>query len=324
MIAGRIKWGWIGLLLIFGGIACESSFAEQYPTRSIRNIVPFPPGATTDAVGRLMARELGKRLGQTVVVDNRGGAGGGLGTRIGAQAAANGYTLITTTNAVMTIVPQISDAGFDPFKDLVPVAFAGEAYSVLAVSPSLPVKSVGDLVAYAKRNPGKLNYGSAGVGSMAHIQMELLKMKTGIEIVHVPFQGGGPAIGAAIAGEVQAVFDLASFPHVESGRLRGLAVNGSDRWVGLPALPTMREAGVKEWNFSLWYALLAPAKTPEHVVKLISRHWADAMDDPQVNKQLRDLGLRPIKETPEMTAQRIRTDYKNMTELLKAANIRKE
>lgn len=309
------------LILLLVGAAMHAHCADSYPTRPVRNIVPFPPGATTDAVGRLMARELGKRLGQTVVVDNRGGAGGAIGTKIGANAAPDGYTIITTTSAVMTIVPQISEAGFDAFKDVVPVAFAGEAYSVLAVSPTLPAKSLDELIAYAKKNPGKLNYGSAGVGSMAHIQMEMLKLRAGIDIVHVPFQGGGPAIAAAIAGEVQAVFDLASYPQVDAGRLRGMAVNGPDRWPGLPNLPTMREAGIKNWNISLWYGLMAPSKTPAHIVRKLATLWSEAMDDPQVDKQLRDFGLRPIKESPEKFQERIKADYKTMTEVLNSAKI---
>jgi tripartite-type tricarboxylate transporter receptor subunit TctC len=300
------------------GLACATAaaMAQTYPDKAIRMIVPFPPGATTDKVGRLMGQELSKRLKQPVVVQNVGGAGGAIGTRQVIGAPADGYTLLTTTSAVMTVASQVSEAKFDPEKELVPIAFVGEAFSVIAVNPELPIHNLAELMDYAAKNPGKFNYGSAGYGSMGNIHFELLKYLTNLQVSHVPYRGGGPAITAAIAGEVQAVFDPAAMPLAQAGRLRPIAVHGPSRWSALPGVPTIAESGVRNWDLPIWYGLVAAAGTPPEIVAAVSRAWNEAMDDPAVQRQLEQVGISPRKESPEQLGTRISADLARIRGLL--------
>src|SRR3954466_7212775 len=241
--------------------------AQTYPTKPVRLIVPFPPGGSNDIVGRLMAQELTDKLGKQVVVDNRGGAGGVLGTEIAASADPDGHTLLMISVAY-AFNPAMYKLRFDPEKAFVPISILGTGPNALTVTPKLPANSVKDLIALAKAQPGKLNYASSGVGTFQHLGSELFRIMAGINIVHVPFKGGGPAMADVMAGNTEICIAslIQVIPHVDSKRLKLLGIGGAKRAKIYPNVPTVAEAGVPGYDSSNWWGLLAPAKTPQPVV----------------------------------------------------------
>ncbi len=292
--------------------------AEGYRSkRPIRLVVPFTPGATSDTAARIVARALQAQLDRPIVVENRPGAGGGVGSLAVAQAAPDGLTLLNATSATLSIVPRLTSIGYEPLRDLVPVAFEGEAWSVLAVHPSVEANSVEELLALARRQPGVLNYASSGIGSFGHVIGALLFQQGGAEAVHVPYPGAAPAVNSVVAGDTQVIFDAASMPLVQAGRLRGLAVLGSTRWDAVPALPTLAELGLAEgWPAPLWYGLAAPARVPADIIAELNAAVAVAHDDPEVAAAFHRIGLRPAKYEPELLATRLAQDWENMGRLL--------
>jgi tripartite-type tricarboxylate transporter receptor subunit TctC len=273
--------------------------ADDYPNRPIRLIIPFPPGGSNDVVGRLVARHLSDQLGQQVYVDNRGGAGGTIGTDSAAKASPDGYTLLVISLA-HAVNPWLYKLTYDPIKSFAPVASFGSGTNVLAVNPELPVNSVQELIALAKQKPGQLQYASAGIGSFQHLGGELFKLMAGVDMVHIPYRGGGPAMTDVIGGHTKIVFSslIQTTPHVKSGQLKALATGGAKRNPVLPDVPTIAESGVPGYEANNWWGMLVPAGTPPAIVEKLNKAVSAALDAPELQKQFETEGASIVKMTP--------------------------
>jgi tripartite-type tricarboxylate transporter receptor subunit TctC len=269
--------------------------ADDYPSRSIRLIIPFPPGGSNDVVGRIIANQLGRSLGQQVFVDNRSGAGGVVGSDLAAKAAPDGYTLLVVSIA-HAVDPWLYKTPFDPVKDFAPVSIFATGTNVLTVNPKLPVNSVAELLAYAKDKPGVLNYASAGIGSFQHLSGELFKLMSHADIQHVPYKGGGPAMLAVIAGEDQVMFSsiVQTVPSIQSGSLRALATGGEKKSPILPDLPTISESGVPGYVATNWWGVVAPAGTPQPIVDKLHDAIAVVLKSADTQKFLANEGAAPV------------------------------
>jgi len=297
--------------------------ADTWPARPIRMIVAYPPGGGTDQVGRVMAEQLAQRLGQNVVVDNRGGATGNIGTELAARALPDGYTLLMGNVAPNAVnVSLFKKLAFDPVKDFSPVSLVAVTPNILVAHPSMPVKTVADLVALAKAKPGALNFPSAGVGSSSHLAGEMLKSMTGIDMVHVPYKGGGPALIATISGQVQIMFATlpAAMPHVKSGKVRPVAVTTVKRSQAMPDLPTIAESGVKGYEAATWYGLLAPARTPKPVIDRLHGETVQILAGP-VRQRLEAQGFELDGGTPAAFAAYIKSEITKWAKVIKQAGI---
>jgi tripartite-type tricarboxylate transporter receptor subunit TctC len=289
-----------GPLTIFGLLLMLAVFippatADDYPSRTIRLIIPFPPGGSNDVVGRIVANQLGQKLGQQVFVDNRAGAGGVVGTDVAAKSAPDGYTLLVISVA-HAVDPWIYKEPYDPIKDFVPVGILGTGTNVLTVNPKLPVNSVQDLLALARQKPGFLNYASAGIGSFQNLSGELFKLMAGVDIVHVPYKGGGPGMLAVIAGEDQVMFSsiVQTIPNIQSGLLHALATGGAKRSPILPDLPTIGEGGVPGYVASDWWGILAPAGTPAPIVAKLHDAIEEVLQSADTKKYMDQQGATPL------------------------------
>ncbi len=302
------------------------ALAADYPTRPIRFIVPFPPGGGNDIVGRIVAIRLGERLGQQVVVDNRGGAGGTIGTDLAAKAPADGHTLLINNVSLAvnaTLIPQLP---YDTVKDLAPVSLVGRQPNVLVVHPGLPARSVGDVLALAKSRPGAVNYGSGGIGTASHLATELLKLMTATELVHVPYKGLAPVLTDLMGGRLQLIIStLASaLPHVKAERMRPLAVTTARRSPFFPELPTMDEAGVKGYEFSTWYAIVTPRGTPAEVVRKLNGELAAVLQSPAVQEQFAAQGLEPTPSTPAELGAYLKSEVVKWGKVIRASGAKAE
>lgn len=297
--------------------------ADAWPVRPIRMIVAYPPGGGTDQVGRVMADQLAHGLGQNVVVDNRGGATGNIGTELAARAVPDGYTLLMGNVAPNAVnVSMFKKLGFDPVKDFSPVSLVAVTPNILVAHPSVPVKTISDLVALAKARPGTLNFPSAGVGSSSHLAGEMLKSMAGIDMVHIPYKGGGPALIATISGQVQIMFATmpAAMPHVKSGKVRPIAVTTAKRSLAMPDLPTIAESGVKGYEAATWYGLLAPARTPKPVIDRLHGGIVKILAGP-TRQRLEAQGFEPDGGTPAAFAMYIKSEIAKWAKVIKDANI---
>jgi tripartite-type tricarboxylate transporter receptor subunit TctC len=308
-----------------GVSAVTPAQAQNYPTKPVRLIVPFPPGGSNDIVGRVMAQELTEKLGKQVVVDNRGGAGGVLGSEIAANADADGHTLLIISVAY-AFNPALYKLRFDPEKAFVPIAMLGTGPNALTVSPKLPVNSVKDLIAMAKAQPGKLNYASAGVGSFQHLGSALFVIMSGTNIVHVPFKGGGPAMADVIAGNTEICLGslIQMIPHVDSKRLKLLGIGGAKRAKVYPNVPTIAEAGVPGYDSSNWWGILAPAKTPPGIVKQLQTTVAQIVAKPALQKQFESQGAEVVNVVGADFGKYIKTEMVKWTKVVKEAGIKAE
>jgi tripartite-type tricarboxylate transporter receptor subunit TctC len=316
---------------VFMALAMLASSANAadapFPNRPIRLVLPFPPGGGTDAVARVMAPKLGEILGVPVVVDNRPGAGGNVAAEAVAKAASDGYTLLMGFSSVMTVNKTLyASVPFDPVKDFEPIIQIATAEYFLVVNPELPVKSVEDLVRYAKAHPGKLNYASAGIASPLHLAGELFKSRAGVDIVHVPYKGGGPAALAVITGEAQVLFGsvASSMEQIKAGKLRALAVTGTERSPLAPDLPTLAESGFPDFRVTAWHALFAPAGTPRAVVTRLNEATVEALRSPELAKRIRAVGYEPTATSPQDLGNIVQTESAMWAKLIKSANIRSE
>lgn len=298
--------------------------AQGYPARVVRLVVGFPPGGGTDIGARLLAPKLAEYLGGQFVVENRPGASTNIATELVARAPADGHTLLFTTATLAINVSLQRSLPFDVLRDLAPVSMFCESPNVLVVNPTVPAKSVGEFVALARARPGALNYSSAGSGTTQHLAGELFKLRSGTDIVHVPFKGSAPSLTALIAGDVQASFANIPviLPHVRAGRLRALAVAGARRSELMPEVPTMREAGLEGAEVPIWYALLAPAATPREIVAALAGAVARATRDPELRKRLLEQGCEPIGNTPEEFGRQLREEMARWAEVIRAAGVR--
>ncbi|OFZ88393.1 MAG: hypothetical protein A3F74_19815 [Betaproteobacteria bacterium RIFCSPLOWO2_12_FULL_62_58] len=301
--------------------------ATNYPTKPIRLVITYPPGGDTDLVGRAVAQKLGEAWGQQVVVDNRGGAGGVLGTLIAKQAAADGYTLLLGTSAGMVLNPLLMNKiPYDPYQDFAPVSLVIVLPQLLAVHPGLAARNIREFIALAKAKPGQLNFGSSGVGTPNHLGGEMLKAMAGINIVHVPYKGGAASITDLIAGQVQLVISSAPsvVPHVRSGRLRALAIGSAKRSPALPEVPTVAESGLPGYEYTTWYGIFAPAKTPEAIVKKMNAEIVRMLADPQMTQRFQSQGGDPASSTPAQLTAYMREEMARWTRVIKTAGIRIE
>jgi tripartite-type tricarboxylate transporter receptor subunit TctC len=301
--------------------------ADDYPTRPITLIVPFPPGGSTTVMARNVADKMSATLGQPVVVENRGGAGGTIGTRSVAKAAPDGYTILLSYTATMAIAPSMNvNAGYDPRKDFVPIGMIGFAPNVLVVHPSLPARSVAELIAYAKAAPAPVQYGSPGVGTVNHLAGEYLASETGAKLQHVPYKGNGPAMGDLLGGHIPMMFVPipVALGNVKAGTLRGLAITTAKRSGLLPDLPTLAESGVPGFDVALRYGLMAPTGTPPAVIARLNRELNAALATEDVKQRLATDGAEALPGTPEAYAADVDADEKRWSGLVKKLGIKVE
>jgi tripartite-type tricarboxylate transporter receptor subunit TctC len=304
-----------------------ASAAEAYPSRPIRLIVPFPPGGGTDIMGRLVGNHLSEKLGVQTVVDNRGGAGGIIGTDLAAKANPDGYTLLIGSVSTISINPSLyPKLPFDTVKDLAPVSLIASTPSVLVVPANLPARSVKELIALAKAKPGQLNFGSAGSGTSHHLGGELFKVVSGIDIVHVPYKGTAPAVTDLVGGQVSMMIanTPAVLPMIKAGRLRPLAVTSLTRSALMPELPTVAESGLPDFEVIVWYGVLAPAATPKPLVVRLNEYLKQMARLPEVKERLASQGAEAISSTPEEFARKIRADKDKWAKVVRVAGVRAE
>jgi len=298
--------------------------AQQYPAKPVRIIVPFPPGGPTDIVARLMAPKMSEAMGQQFVVDNRGGAGGAIGTEQVVKSVADGYTLLMGTIGGLAVAKSLNPKlGYDTLRDLIPITQTVNVTSIFVVHPSVPAKNVRELLALAKAAPGKLNYASSGNGTAPHLAGELLKMTAKVNLTHVPYKGGAPALTALVSGEVDMSFEnsLIITPHIRSGKAKAIAVTSAKRSALLPELPTIGET-LPGYSASGWYGLLAPMATPKPVIVRLHLEAVKALRAPDVVEKLSSQGAEPVGSTPEEFTAFVRSEIDKWAALVKAANMR--
>jgi tripartite-type tricarboxylate transporter receptor subunit TctC len=308
----------LALLLAFAAPA-----AAEYPDRPVRLIIPFPPGGSNDVVGRLVANQLSEKLGHKVFVDNRGGAGGVLGTEAAAAAAPDGYTLLIVSIA-HAVNPALYKLNYDPIKSFTPISILATGPNVLAVNPALPVKTVAELVKLAKEKPGELDYASAGVGSFQHLGGELFKLTAGVNLQHVPYKGGGPAMADVIAGHVKIMFSslVQTTPFIQSGQLRALGTGGAARNPVLPDVPTIAEAGVPGYEANNWWGIMAPAGTPAPIVDRLSKDIQEVLKSPELTAAFDREGASAVTMTSAEFTAYIQNEIAKWGQVVKQGNIK--
>jgi tripartite-type tricarboxylate transporter receptor subunit TctC len=297
-----------------------SAQTGRYPEKPIKLVVPFAPGGGGDSLARTVAARAEKALGQSLVIDNRAGAGGNIGTAVAAKSPADGYTIVYGTNGTFSINHALySQTGFDPIKDFAPVARLTEIAMVLAINPNVPAKSVAELLAHLKGHPGKVTFASAGNGTSSHIAGELFKMIAGVDMVHVPFRGNGPAMVDLIAGRVDMIIDVMpnAYPHVQAGKLRALAVTTRTPVASARHLPTLDASGIPGFGLTAWDGIWAPAGTPRPIIEKLNAAFNDALNDPQMRERLRVRGADPMPGTPEDLGRHVARELPKWTEVVK-------
>ena len=306
-------------------LAAPPAFAaDEYPSRAVRVVVPFAPGGGTDVVGRILAQQLSLRLGQSFVVENKPAGSGIVGAEFVAKAPADGYTLLFAFSSLSSSAKLISHLPYDPIADFAPVALATTSPLVMFLHPSVPANTVKEFIAYARANPGRLNYGSSGPGSSPHLATELFMSMAGIQMTHIPYKGIAPAITAQLANEVQMSLTpiAVGMPHAKAGKLRALAAAGLKRSAAIPDVPTVAESGLPGFEVIGWWGMLAPAKTPRPVVLLLNREVRAALEVPEVKKSLLDQGMDPAGGPPEEFGALIKADMEKWGDVGKRLGVR--
>ncbi len=304
-------------------LGSSAALAQAYPAKTIRFILPFPPGGPTDILGRAIAQKVSEQVGQPVVTDNRPGAGGNLGLELAAKSPPDGYT-ITLSSSLIAIAPSLYSKLNYQQKDLAPISLVAEIRNVILVHPSVPAKSVKELIALARKNPGKLNYGSGGVGTTTHLAPELIMSLTKTKIVHVPFKGSGLALIALVAGDIDLLIMTvpAAQSQVKAGKVRALAVLSTERAVALPDVPSAKELGIEDYIVRLWYGILAPAGTPANLIGRLNAEIVKAMNSPDLRKRLTDISIEPLSSTPEEFASFLHSETPRYAKIIKDAGIK--
>ena len=292
-----------------------------WPAKPVKLILPYAPGGATDFIGRPWADKLGQALGHPFVVDNRGGASGAIGTEAVAKAAPDGYTFLLTPSAPLTVLPHMRKVGYDVRKDLTPVGRVGDLVCGFTVIPSLGINSIAELVAYAKKNPGKLAFGSAGPGTSTHMRIEAFKAAAGVDILHVPYRGSADALNDLLAGNVQMMNEINVIPHVKSGKLRLLAVNYPTRHPDFPTVPTLSEAGFPGIDVPVWYSVWAPTGTPKEIIAALNRKIAEITPTPDMVARMQNINVVVPIETPEQTLAFFEKDSAANLKLIQDAKI---
>jgi tripartite-type tricarboxylate transporter receptor subunit TctC len=303
------------------------ALAQAWPTKPVRLMVPFPPGGSTDIVARIVGQKLGERLGQSIVIENRGGAGGTLGTAQVAKAAPDGYTLTVASTSTHVVAPSVyQKLEYDPVKDFAPISLMAVSPYLLVVHPAVPAKSVKELVELARKQPGKLNYASAGVGSTTHLAMEMLKSASNTYMLHIPYNGNGPAGTAVISGQVEILFGSmpAVLPHAKGGRVRALAVGTLARSPSMPDIPTIAESGYPGFDASLWLGIMAPAGTPQPVIDRLHKEVVAVVSAADTREALSKAGAEPVTSSPAELAAMVRDGVPKYANIVKMAGVKSE
>jgi tripartite-type tricarboxylate transporter receptor subunit TctC len=316
----------IALGVCVAGAVTGLASAQSYPVKPVRMIVPFPPGGAADLIGRVIAQKLSEQLGRQVIVDNRGGASGNIGAELAAKAPADGYTILlgALTSHAINCTLERNALRYDLKTDFAPVTIAATVPAVLVVNPSIPPQSLKELIAYAKAKPGHLTYGSSGAGAPQRLAAEMFKLRTDVDMLHVPYQGTGPVIVGLIGGQVLTAFESvpATLPHIKAAKLRALAVTTAQRVPMLPDIPTAREAGLPDFEVSSVFGVLAPANTPGHVIARRNAELITVLQLPEVKEKLLQQGAFGTSTTPEQAVQRIHSEVEMWAKVIKAANIK--
>lgn len=310
----------LGALALAGSIA--PAMADDWPNRQIKVVVPYPPGGPTDISTRIVMEKVSQILGQPILFDNKGGASGMIGAEYAKNQPADGYTFLATTVAMLAITRHLQPIPFDPEKDFLPVARMSTSWAALSVHPSVPANTMAEFVEYVKANPGKVNYGSAGLATITHLYGEILNLEAGIKLVHVPYKGSAQATQDLLGGQIQAQFDQTTLPHVLAGRLKALAILGDQRWPYKPEIPTMKETGYGKEGGESWYGILAPASTPKPIVDKMAKAIEEAMKSPDVLEKLDKAGAKPTFLGPADMRAQIAQDSAMFGDIIKRGNVK--
>jgi tripartite-type tricarboxylate transporter receptor subunit TctC len=318
---------WPAIGLIAAALVSAAATAQEWPSRTIRVVVPFSPGGIADTSVRTISEKLGTRLGQSVVIENKPGAAGNIGAELVAKSAPDGYTLLLGYDGTIVVNPHVyAKTGFDVLRDFAPVTKLGDAGVLVVAHPSVPANNLRELIALAKAQPGTLSYGSAGTGSSAHLACEMLSQRTGTNLVHVPYKGGGQAIADAVGGQIPlactAVAGANQF--MRTGRLKGLGLSSAKRAAGAPEVPTFIESGLPDFVVDSWVGILAPARTPRPIVDRLYAEITALLQTPEVRERYAVLGIEPVGNSPEEFGAQIRADLERWGPVVKKANIRIE
>ena len=314
-------------LLALFALCCSSAFSQTYPSKPITLIIPFPPGGSTDIIGRIAAEGMQRELGQAFVVDNRGGAGGAIGAKAIADAAPDGYTLGIATISTHVVNPIVrSDLRYDPLKDFSFVSQIAAVPNSMSIHPSVPARTMAEFIEYARKNPGKLNYGTPGVGSLGHLIGETFKYSAKVNLTHVPYRGAGPALDDALGGQVQVLFDNlpSSLPHIQAGKLRALAVGNDKRVASIPDVPTFAETGHPLVNDPSWFGLIGPAKLPPQISSRLHAALVTTLKNPDALKRLTDNASIPVGNSPEAFRKVVADALDNTRKVVREANLKFE
>lgn len=310
-----------------GAAVAAPAVADDWPTRQVKLVIPYPPGGPTDISTRIVMEKAGQLLGQPILFDNKGGASGMIGAEYAKTQPADGYTFLATTVAMVAITRHLQPIPFDPEKDFLTVARMSTSWMALAVHPSVPANTLAEFVAYCKANPGKVNFGSAGLATITQLFGEMLNLEAGIKMTHVPYKGSAQATADLLGGQIQAQFDQTVLPHIQAGRLRGLAIINDARWPYKPEIPTLREQGYGKEGGESWYGILAPAGTPAPIVDKMARAIEDALKSPDVLDKLDKLdkaGAKPTYLGPAAMRTQITAETKLFGDVIRRGNVKAE
>ena len=316
----------IGACALLGAMIALPLGAQSYPARPVRFILPFPAGGPTDLLGRIIGQKFAVQLGQPVVPENRPGAGGNVGTEYGAKQPADGYAIVLASPSLAISPSLYKKLGYDPVKDFTSVSMVAQIPNVLLVHPSVPVKTLMELVRLAKANPGKLNFGSGGLGTSNHLGSELFKSLAGVNIVHIPYKGSNEAMVGMMGGHVDMVVIGVppTLPHIKAGRVKPLAVLAAERLAYLPNVPTAKEAGIANYEVTTWYDLIVPAGTPREIVTRLNAEWIKIAEMPDTRERMQTAGFEPMTSTPEQAAEFVKTEIVRWARVIRDANLKAE